>query len=409
MKRKAGAFMLLAALGGGCVTTEKTAPGPQPFGTAMQAQPASGFVGPWGQPVATRPATPDAKSGVMPAGATAKPGDGVMQAGGMGKPTGGVVQALATSKPGDPSGVKQTNWEAKTGHGVPLPPPVPGAVAAIGALPGGAPNKFPCGRTSVRFAGPAGMQVSWFAASPETRGGFARNMVEAPGRYNFVQGAVYRLKLSNIPNQPQLELYPTLEVVPASSKTATFLAHSAVPVGFTQEDFDQVSAGNFVTKVVYLPDPAFQDLAVAGPEEVVSSRLEPGVDPVAEAMRRGSILLIIRMGNIDLEAPNTPPLDAPPVNPFMGMPLRTPDGMPAPGMAPPPTPGGMMMPPPSPTGMMMPPGATLPVAPGGTMPGRAAVTSSAEPPVMKLPDAGMTMPVGGKFNASADAMYMKVK
>ena len=339
--------MLLAALGGGCVTTEKTAPGPQPFNTAVQA-----------------------------------------------KPSGGVVQAVATGKPADASAVKQTNFEAKTGHGVPRPATVPGAVAAIGALPGGAPNKFPCGRTSVRFAGPAGMQVSWFAASPETRGGFARTMVEAPGRYNFVQGAIYRLKLSNVPNQPQLELYPTLEVVPASSKTATFLAHSAVPIGFTQEDFDQVSAGNFVTKVVYLPDPAFQDLAVAGPEEVVSSRLEPGVDPIAEAMRRGSILLIIRMGNIDLEAPNTPPIDAPPVNPFMGMPLKTPDGMPGPGMMPPPAPGG----------------ATLPVAPGGTMPGRAAVMSSAEPPVMKLPDAGsMMMPAGGKVNASAEAMYLKVK
>ena len=80
-----------------------------------------------------------------------------------------------------------------------------------------------------------------------------------------------------------MDLYPTLEVVPATAKTAAYLAHSSVPVSFTDEDFEQVLAGNFLVKVIYLPDPAFQDLAaVAGPAEVISTRLEPGVDPIAE-------------------------------------------------------------------------------------------------------------------------------
>ena len=100
--------------------------------------------------------------------------------------------------------------------------------------------------------------------------------------------------------------------MPANARTATFLAHSTVPVSFTEEDFEQVAAGNLVVKVIYLPDPQFQDLAVAGPDEVVSTRLEPGVDPIQEATRRGSVLAVIRMGNIDLESPNTPSLHAPP-------------------------------------------------------------------------------------------------
>src|SRR5262249_29507343 len=100
---------------------------------------------------------------------------------------------------------------------------------------------------------------------------------------------------------PGLELYPTVEVAPASAKTGAFLAHSAVPVSFTEEDFEQVAAGNYVVKVVYLPDPQFEGPAAAGPDEVVSSRLEPGVDPILEARRRGSILLVLRLGNIDLE------------------------------------------------------------------------------------------------------------
>src|SRR5262249_31992407 len=137
--------------------------------------------------------------------------------------------------------------------------------------------------------------------------------IKVPGRYNFLQAAVYRLKLTNIPNRGDKVLYPTLEVVPANAKTATFLAHSSVPVAFTDDDFAQVlDAGNYVVKVIYLPDPQYQDLAPAGPSEVVSTRLEPGADPIAEACRRGSILLIVRLGNIDLEAQNTPGMDAPP-------------------------------------------------------------------------------------------------
>jgi hypothetical protein len=176
------------------------------------------------------------------------------------------------------------------------------------------------------------MNVAWFSPTPDGKGGFA-NKVVAPGRYNFLQAAIYRLKLSNIPNRRGLELYPTLEVVPANMRTATFLAHSAVPVTFTDDDFEQVVAGNFLVKVVYLPDPQYQDLATTGPDEVVSSRLEPGVDPIAEARRRGSILLVVRLGNIDLESPNTPAMDAP--NPFIRqtMPQAPPgNGLMAPGL-----------------------------------------------------------------------------
>ena len=64
-----------------------------------------------------------------------------------------------------------------------------------------------------------------------------------------------------------------------------------------------VDGGNFVTKVIYLPDPKYQELAVSGVETLVSTRLEPGVDPILEADKRGTILLIVRLGAIDLELP----------------------------------------------------------------------------------------------------------
>ncbi len=175
--------------------------------------------------------------------------------------------------------------------------------------------------SQIYFAGPEGMQVTWDVSAP---GAFDSEPLVCPGRYNFPQGAIYRLKLTNIPGRPGVELYPTLEVAPAMPRTEAFIAHNAIPVQFTEEDFDQVLSGNFVTKVVYLPYPNSQESAVAGAETLVSTRLDPGVDPIIEADRRGSILCVIRVGNRDLQVPgdvvNTP--DIVPAGAANGMSLQ---------------------------------------------------------------------------------------
>ena len=57
--------------------------------------------------------------------------------------------------------------------------------------------------------------------------------------------------------------------------------------------------------MIYLPDPKYQELAVSGVETLVSTRLEPGIDPILEADKRGTILLIVRLGAIDLEMQGT--------------------------------------------------------------------------------------------------------
>ncbi|HEY2839401.1 MAG TPA: hypothetical protein VGJ26_09640 [Pirellulales bacterium] len=157
------------------------------------------------------------------------------------------------------------------------------------------------GATSqIAFVGPESMQINWDVSQP---GAFDSEPLIAPGRSNFPQAAIYRLKLTNIPNRAGVELYPTLEVAPTLPRTDAYLAHNAIPFQLTDEDFDQVLSGNFVTKVIYLPDAEFQELALAGVETLVSTRLDPGVDPIIEADRRGSILAIIRLGNKDLQIP----------------------------------------------------------------------------------------------------------
>jgi hypothetical protein len=176
--------------------------------------------------------------------------------------------------------------------------PVSG-LGAGGCGPGAIPGRVPTSQIS--FIGMDGMQVNWDVTQP---GSFDSEAHVFPSAYNFPQGAIYRLKLSNIPSERHRgkELYPTIEIAPTTPKTEAFLAHNSIPFQLTGEDFDHVASGNFVTKVIYLPDAEHQELAVAGVETLVSTRLDPGVDPIVEADRKGSILMIVRLGNKDLQA-----------------------------------------------------------------------------------------------------------
>ena len=392
MKRTVGAMVLLAAVSG-CMSSDPggESPGGQYMSHAFDhgnsglgsgspccAPAVPGFQGPYGQPVpVAAPYTVHPPTGADLARQMVQrsvPLDLVRQAGFAPDGNSGVLQAQGVvppptlAPPGLPATPPAPGLPGAPGPGMPgpgfpgpgmpgpgfpgpgFPPPIgaggnpfvpghgpPGVVNAVGALTGGpAPFPVPVQRTEVRFTGPNGMRIAWFAPTPDGKAGFSTQYLEAPGRYNFLQAAIYRLKLSDIPNRPGVELYPTLEVVPGNAKTATFLAHSAVPVTFTEEDFNQVSAGNYLVKVIYLPDPQFQDLASTGTDEVISSRLEAGIDPIAEAHRRGSILLVVRLGNIDLEAPNTPAMNAPspyvPQPPAFPQPIPTPPGPFPPGV-----------------------------------------------------------------------------
>jgi len=180
--------------------------------------------------------------------------------------------------------------------------PGPGVGLSPGVMIPSADSMVPfLGATSqIAFVGPEGMHINWDVSAP---GAFDSEPLIAPGRSNFPQSAIYRMKLTNVPGRAGVELYPTLEVAPTLPRTDAYLAHNAIPFQLTEEDFDQVLSGNFVTKVIYLPDAEFQELALAGVETLVSTRLDPGVDPIIEADRRGSILAIIRLGNKDLQIP----------------------------------------------------------------------------------------------------------
>jgi hypothetical protein len=237
------------------------------------------------------------------------------------------------------------------------------------------------------------MKIGWQTSAGEGQRVYLPAQLTVPARYNFLQGYIYRLKLSDIPGRAGVNLYPTIEVAPSTPATDAYLTHNPIPIQFTAEDFDQVvDGGNFVTKVIYLPDPKYQELAIAGVETLVSTRLEPGVDPILEADKRGTILLIVRLGAIDLEMPNAgagyvsgvpaggteavmPPGSLPP---GVTAPAPRIESVPLENTAPvspaPPTPSPMTPPAPMPAPEPAPPPAAPPV------PAPAAEPPAAEPP-----------------------------
>lgn len=436
MKRTAASILLLAGIGG-CVSPDggKTAGGlkVKGFNQTYQGQPVPGVVGPTGEPVMATPeaveatkqmakkAKDDKKSAtakktdakkldpaVVQASATVPAADaGVQQAGGFARVKGsdcgdncgghahlpglgGFGHRLHDGGGhggGDPYayGPSGTALGTLLGRNGIMPVPgmgPPGAVAAVGAIgPGSAYGPVATNmRTSIKFVNPANMKVTWLGQN-----GYIEPGLTTPAPYNFLQGNVYRLKLTGVPRQGGRTYYPTLEVSPATYKTLTFLSHNTVPVGFTDDDFERVNAGSMVVKVIYLPDPAFQDAAaVAGAEELVSTQLAPGVDPIVEATSRGTILAVIRLGNIDLENPFSPRMDAVPGMSGPGMPAPPAGAMPAPGMMMPPpgmmpapglmpAPGGGVMPPPG--GAMM-PVPTVPRMPAALPPVKGTTTSN---------------------------------
>ena len=287
---------------------------------------------------------------------------------GMGMPGGGMPGMVMPPgmQPGRP-GVSQ--------------PGIPGAVAAVGALTG-QPAPFADARTEVRFVGPAGMKIAWYAPRTDGRPGFSTQYLEAPARYNFLQASIYRLKLSDIPNRPGVDLYPTLEVPPATNKTAHVPGPQLGAAGLHRGGL-RAGRRRQLRRQGHLPARS----AVPGPGRdrprrggLVAPRAGRRPDPRGQAPRHDPA--IIRLGNIDLEAPNTPAMDSPDTNQVrayqqqvaamqqmqaqqMAMMRAGHDSRP--GMMPPGMNPGMMPPGMMPPGMMA-PGASAPTVPAG--PGR---------------------------------------
>src|SRR5262245_30366680 len=152
MKRTAAAFVLLASLGGGCMTTDKKSD-PGHAGPPMAMKPAN-YMGPHGEPI-TPVAARGQSPGVVRADAKNMPKEGVIPASGFGY----MDEVGLTAKGGFVPGGKDGTPGWYPGRGVlPVPAMGPyGAVAAVGALPPIGLTAPINARTSIRFSDPPDM------------------------------------------------------------------------------------------------------------------------------------------------------------------------------------------------------------------------------------------------------------
>jgi len=144
----------------------------------------------------------------------------------------------------------------------------------------------------VRFVQPEGGQV---CVDRGGKNGWSPPLT-VPGSLNFRGGEAFRVRLSDIPDQPGVTIWGRLTVRPPTEYTLD----CAVPLEITRDDIEDAKRNVLVVKVVFLPDEEHAVYAIPGaPTSIVSTRLEPGKDAVEEAEKQGQVLLVLRLGGRD--------------------------------------------------------------------------------------------------------------
>lgn len=109
-------------------------------------------------------------------------------------------------------------------------------------------------------------------------------------------GAVYRLQVTQIPNHPGLEVYPTVEVIDRLFPPPGEVWRFPIPIDLTQIELEMALEGKFVTRVIYLEDPE-RAIPVATDQGRQSwFEAAPGENPLEVADQLGRPMAILRMG-----------------------------------------------------------------------------------------------------------------
>jgi hypothetical protein len=163
----------------------------------------------------------------------------------------------------------------------------PGAIGSQQLLRGGPlPGYF----QPVEIRVPEGATIS-----PAVNGAFAEPEVE-PLKVGFLIGSVYRLRVTNIPLQEGLELYPTVEVIDRLFPPLRQEHRFPIPIEITQEDLELALSGRFVTRVIYVEDPESALPVAEDPEQQTFFEVGRGENPLEVADRLGRPMAILRLG-----------------------------------------------------------------------------------------------------------------
>lgn len=145
--------------------------------------------------------------------------------------------------------------------------------------------------TAVSLMGPEELQIGLAQA------GQFLPPIEAPVTTGMLVGAVYRFRVTHIPDRPGEELYPTLEIIdrtyPEPGKEHRF----PIPIVMTQEDLILALQGGMVTRVIYLEDAELARPVATGPSEQFSLDVPAHANALRTADELGRPVAILRIGS----------------------------------------------------------------------------------------------------------------
>jgi hypothetical protein len=147
----------------------------------------------------------------------------------------------------------------------------------------------------VRFQGPEGLSVEVLSPAPyPAPTGDGKGILTT----GLKRGVGYRLRVSNIPLRPGVEIFPVVEVVghlhrPEGIDPGKY----PIRVIFNQDDLDDVvDRGRLVTKVIYLEDPDQAAPFRMKKDEIPVVTLNPTEPPLRVATGLGRPMAIVRIG-----------------------------------------------------------------------------------------------------------------
>jgi hypothetical protein len=120
---------------------------------------------------------------------------------------------------------------------------------------------------------------------------------QGPALAGMLIGQVYRLKITRIPRNEGLEVFPTIEVINRLYPPQGLESRYPIPVQFTLQELEMALDGRLVTRVIYLED---TDSALPVRDEPGRQRyfeVRSDDDPLKVADRLGRPVAIMRMGS----------------------------------------------------------------------------------------------------------------
>jgi hypothetical protein len=110
-------------------------------------------------------------------------------------------------------------------------------------------------------------------------------------------GPVYRLSVAGLINYPQVEIFPTVEVIDRLYPPTHLALRYPIPIDLTEDELELAARGAFVTRVIYVEDP-HQALPVTQRRDSDQPWMEAprGEDPFVTADHFGRPVAIVRIG-----------------------------------------------------------------------------------------------------------------